>query len=155
MFESRHSPREIAFVYASLGFPVELHFGKTSFVTTTRLSAVAMPPELGQAVRQLTGDAWRGPIITHTKVGREWVFLVGPNRGRGLGVRSLAALEQHGVRVLAAGSRVWLPMSDAPTGWHWASPPQERALSVPSRTFVLRAVQNVLVDRAPAAALRW
>ncbi len=155
MFESCHGPLEVAFVYRFFGFPVELRFGRTSFVTTASLGAIVMRPELGRAVRQAIGDTWPVPIITHTRADREWVFLVGPTRGRGLGERSLAALAQRGVRVLPAGSRVWLPMSDAPTGWHWASPPQQDALLAPPRTFVLHAVQSVLVERAPAMALWW
>lgn len=155
MFENCHEPREVAFVYASLGFPVELHFGRTSLVTTASLGAIAMPPELARATRHVIGDTSAVPIITHTRAEREWVFLVGPNRGRGLGQRALASLEQHRVRVLPAGSRMWLPMSDSPRGWHWASPPREGALSVPSRTFVLRAVQSVLDDRQAAMGLRW
>lgn len=154
MFEGCRGPREIACVYRFLGFPVELHFDRTSFVTTASLGAIAMPPELARATRHVIGDTSAVPIITHTRADREWVFLVGPNRGRGLGQRALTSLEQHRVRVLPAGSRVWLPMSDAPTGWYWSSPPRDGALAVPSRTLVLRAVQSVLDDRQTAIGLR-
>ncbi|WP_433523869.1 hypothetical protein ACQPZ2_00960 [Nocardia pseudovaccinii] len=154
MFERCHGPREVAYRYSALGFPVELTFNRASFVTTASLGAVVMPPELGRAARQWLGDTATVPIITHARAGREWVFVVGPNRGRGLGARSLAVLRQDGVRMLAIGSRVWLPMSDSPTGWHWASPPREGARSVPPRTFVLQAAQHVLNDRALSSARR-
>lgn len=148
MFEMCHGPREVAYRYSVLGFPVELTFGRASFVTTPNLGAIAMAPELGRRARMAVGEDLTVPIITHSRAGREWVFLVGPSRGRGLGERSRSVLAKQGVRVLDTGSRVWLPMSDSPTGWHWASPPREGVFGVPSRVSVLAAAKDALEDRA-------
>jgi hypothetical protein len=124
-----------------------------SLAATASLGAVTMAPELGRRTRELLGVDPPVPVISHPKTGRPWVFLVGPNRGRGHSIRSLADLEQRGVRLLAAGQRVWLPMSDCPTGWFWISPPRD-AMSLPSRTAVLNAARSALGGVAPASPIR-
>ncbi|MFG1793970.1 hypothetical protein [Nocardia sp. NPDC049149] len=150
MFERCHSPHDVAHVYGQYGFPVELTFGRTSMLTSARLGAVVMPPSLGQLVQELLGDAASAPVISHSGPDRRWIFLVGPNRSNKLGDRSLAELERHEVRLLDAGTRVWLPMSDSPIGWYWAAPPLEGASAAPSRTFVLGIARKVLDGHAIA-----
>ncbi|WP_063129886.1 hypothetical protein [Nocardia fusca] len=145
MFENCHGPREVAHIYSMRGFPVQVSFNRTSLVTTTALGAIAMPPMLGRATLQATGDTCTVPILTYARPGREWVFLIGAGRGRALGTRRIEALARHGVRILPLGSRVWLPMSDTPSGWYWVNAPQD-VQSVPAIATVLHAVDTALTE---------
>ncbi|MFG1795797.1 hypothetical protein [Nocardia sp. NPDC049149] len=153
MFERCHSPHEVAYVYARHGYPVELACGRASILTSSKLGAVVMVSSLGRSVRELLGDAVPVPIISHPKH-RQWIFLAGPERARRLGPQALIELQRHDVRVLNAGCRLWLPMSDSRTGWYWASPPLGGMSSVPSRTSVFQAVRAALDSRTVAHAER-
>ncbi|WP_280425306.1 hypothetical protein [Nocardia carnea] len=110
------------------------------------LGAVVMPPELGTLVRhELEHDHdVTAPVLTYHRPRRDWVFLVGPGSGGALGATTRTALHRAGVRVLTAGQRVWLPMTDQPLTWYWIWPPTSvRAL--PSRTTVLAATRRQLL----------
>lgn len=145
MFENCHSAHEVAHVYRGLGFTVSCSFERVSLIATPALGAVAMPAGLGKQVREELLEETRCasvPIISYSRPNREWVFLVGPWGGR-LGVHTLANLEERGVRVLESGERVWLPITDYPTGWYWVSQPST-AHSLPSRTTVISAARRLL-----------
>ncbi|MFX0574636.1 hypothetical protein [Nocardia nepalensis] len=144
MFESCHSPGEVALVYAQrFGVPVRLFDRRLFFLTSLTLGAVAMPQQLGQRVRKTVGDQFPLPIIRHSERGGQWLFVVGPNRGH-LRNRALPALARHDARMLASGVRVWLPMSDYSVGWHWHSPLLAGEDAIPPRTRVLHAALDVI-----------
>ncbi|WP_405179366.1 hypothetical protein OG225_36855 [Nocardia sp. NBC_01377] len=139
MFESCHSAGEVAHVYRRMGFPVSCAFDRVALVATPTLGAVTMPATLGSLVRQALTEDHRCesvPILTYSRSHREWVFLVGPAWGGQIARRTLESLEARGVRVLDAGQRIWLPMTDHPTSWYWVSQPVN-ARTIPSRTSVL------------------
>ncbi|WP_062993544.1 hypothetical protein [Nocardia anaemiae] len=146
MFESCHSAHEVARVYRELGFTVSRAFERVSVIATPALGAVAMPAGLGKQVREVLLEEARCvsvPIISYSRPNREWIFLAGPAWGGRLGVHTLAQLEERGVRILESGERVWLPMTDHPTGWYWVSQPST-AHSLPSRTSVMSAARRLL-----------
>ncbi|MEV5832856.1 hypothetical protein [Nocardia sp. NPDC052112] len=146
MFESCHSAHEVAHVYRELGFTVSRAFERVSVIATPALGAVAMSAGLGKQVREELLEETRCvsvPIISYSRPNREWIFLVGPAWGGRLGVHTLAQLEERGVRILESGERVWLPMTDHPTGWYWVSQPST-ARSLPSRTSVTSAARRLL-----------
>src|SRR5262249_20877485 len=102
--------------------------------------------QLGALVRQaLLGDGRCAsvPVVAHSRPGREWVFLVGPAWGRPMTRSTLDGFAACGGRVLDAGQRIWLPMSDHATGWRWLSPPVN-ATAIPSRTSVLAVARECL-----------
>ncbi len=156
MFESCHSAHEVAHVYRGLGFTVSCSFERVSVIATTALGAVAMPASLGKQVREELLEETRSvsvPIISYSRPNREWIFLVGPAWGGRLSVHTLAQLEERGVRILASGERVWLPMTDHPTGWFWVSQPST-AHSLPSRTSVVSAARRFVSPARSAAVWR-
>ncbi|WP_157110603.1 hypothetical protein [Nocardia anaemiae] len=127
-----------------------------SVIATTALGAVAMPASLGKQVREELLEETRSvsvPIISYSRPNREWIFLVGPAWGGRLSVHTLAQLEERGVRILASGERVWLPMTDHPTGWFWVSQPST-AHSLPSRTSVVSAARRFVSPARSAAVWR-
>ncbi|WP_063045965.1 hypothetical protein [Nocardia pseudovaccinii] len=146
MFESCHSAHEVAHVYRGLGFSVSCSFERVSLIATTALGAVAMPAGLGKHVREVLLEETRCvsiPIISYSRPNRDWVFVVGPAWGGRLGKHTLAQLDLRGVRILESGERVWLPMTDHPTGWFWVTHPVT-AHSLPSRTSVISAARRFL-----------
>lgn len=146
MFERCHSAAEVAWIYRRMRFPVSLDFDRVALIATPTLGAVAMPAELGGLVRQALLQDSRCdsvPILTHSRSNREWVFPVGPASGRRMVERTLESLRDRGVRVLDAGQRIWLPMTDQPTGWHWIYVP-DSAITIPSRTSVTSSASDVL-----------
>ncbi|MCP2318266.1 hypothetical protein APR12_003619 [Nocardia amikacinitolerans] len=64
---------------------------------------------------------------------------------------SPAQLKEHGVRILESGQRVWLPMTDHPTGQFWVSQPVD-AQSLPSRTSVIAVACQFIARPNPAIA---
>lgn len=153
MFESCHSVTEAAYVYRQLGFAVSCAHDRVSLVANDRLGAVAMPAELGKQLRAVLAEEqdWSDgvPILSYARARREWVFLVGPAWGRPLSpgrARPISDLENHGVRILESGQRIWLPMTDNQTGWFWVSPPQNAKL-VPARTTLISAARRLLEHR--------
>ncbi|MFI2478767.1 hypothetical protein [Nocardia xishanensis] len=155
MFESCHSVTEVAYVYRRLGFAVSCAHDRVSLVADDRLGAVAMPAELGKQVREVMAeeqDRSEGmPILSYARARREWIFLVGPARGRPPSpgrARRAADLENHGVRILESGQRIWLPMMRGcmrpGIGWpSWSNcgPP-------PNPTLLVNAHDPHLLDRA-------
>ncbi|NKY31288.1 hypothetical protein [Nocardia gamkensis] len=156
MFERCHSAREVAEVYRRRGFIVSCAFDRVFLVASLRLGAVVMPAPLGGRVRKAlldTGKFESVPVLTHARPDREWVFLVGPTWGAGMSTPTVASLEAHGVRVLDARQRIWLPMTDHPTGWHWISEPVT-ATSIPSRTTVACRARDLLSPARSSRARR-
>lgn len=149
MFARCHGTRDIAEVYRRLGFlTVSCALDRVSLVASPKLGAVVIPPESGPGIRdRLLADSRcrSAPILSYARPGREWVFVVGPSWGRGFAEPTLSALEAHGVRVLVAGQRIWLPMSDNRVGWYWITPPVD-AESLPYRTTVIATVRDHLED---------
>ncbi len=146
MFESCHTAQEVAHVYRRMGFAVSCAFDRVAVIATPTLGAVVMPARLGTPVRRALLEDARCesvPILTHSRPNREWVFLVGPAWGGKMAQRTLDSLEARGVRVLDAGQRIWLPMTDHPTGWRWVSEPVS-AKAIPSRTSVLSDVRDLV-----------
>jgi hypothetical protein len=147
MFEGCHTVTEVAAVYRRIGFTTVLCVSdRPSLIASPNLGAVAMNPALGVRVRdQLAGphQCKSTPILTCPGPDRSWVFLVGPARGRTMTSTTMNTLVTHGLRVLMAGQRIWLPMTDHPTGWHWLSPPINAA-SLPVRTTVIAAARRHL-----------
>lgn len=146
MFEACHSVREVAEVYRRYGFGVSCAFERVSVVAGPRLGAVVMPSSLGERVhhRLLAVHACKSvPIVTFDRPNRQWVFLVGPALGRPSDARAFSVLDVHGIRVLEAGQRIWLPISDQSTGWRWVSPPAKKQPS-PARTTVVAEVREQL-----------
>lgn len=148
MFESCHTPAEVATVYHRLGFTgISCAFGRVSLLASPRLGAVVVPGSLARGVRDLLTDNRRGkPVVVlgYARAGRPWVFLVGPQSGKGHSATTLARLADQGIRVLIAGQRIWLPMSDNRTSsWYWICPPSDLA-SLPARITVLSAVTGHL-----------
>jgi len=153
MFERCHNPNEIAYIYTERGFPVQLTFGKASILTSDRLGAVVLPPRLGSTVKEMLADAWIVPVITYQREHREWIVLVGPDRGGVLKPPALNSLAQHGVRILDHGARVWLPMTDTQIGWFWVAPPLNPS-AVPPRNVVLTAARQALSGLTPTSLQR-
>ncbi|MFF0532721.1 hypothetical protein ACFYT3_30640 [Nocardia amikacinitolerans] len=156
MFERCHSAQEVAYVYRGLGFAVSCSFGRVSLTTTPGRGAVTMPAELGERVRAVLEeeDRWVSvPILSYQRPRREWVFLVGPAWGGKLGAHTLAQLEERGVRILESGQRVWLPMTDHPTGWYWVSPPVNVQV-MPPRSAVIAVARQVITRHEPSTAWR-
>uniref|UniRef100_UPI003F4A1878 hypothetical protein n=1 Tax=Nocardia sp. bgisy118 TaxID=3413786 RepID=UPI003F4A1878 len=155
-FERCHSAHEVAFVYRNLGFAVSCSYGRVWLTATLALGAVAMPADLGAHVRaELEEDSRLSaiPILSYQRPQREWVFLVGSAWGRPLGAHTLAQLEERGVRILESGQRIWLPMTDHPTGWYWVSQPVN-VEKMPSRTSVITVARR-FTDRPQPAPVRW
>ncbi|CAM4344561.1 DNA-binding protein [Nocardia ninae] len=155
MFESCHSAQEVAHIYRGLGFSVSCLYERVSLVATPSLGAVVMPAGLGRKVHQELAAGRRSdavPIVSYSRPNREWVFLVGPVRGRSLVARTVIQLAEKGIRILESGERVWLPMTDHPTGWYWESRPSG-VLVIPSRTTVI-AVARQLLQTNPYAVRR-
>ncbi|MET8778516.1 hypothetical protein ABZV58_26225 [Nocardia sp. NPDC004654] len=156
MFERCHSAHEVAYVYRGLGFAVSCFYGRVSLTATPTLGAVAMPAGLGAQVRAHLEEESRWvaiPILSYPRAQREWVFLVGPAWGGKLGEHTIAQLEERGVRILESGQRVWLPMTDHPTGWYWVSQPLN-AKTMPSRTSVIAVARQFIASSELAAAWR-
>lgn len=146
MFESCHSPRDVAHVYRRMGFKVSSSFQRVALIASRSIGAVAMPASMGIQVRQVVsqGDAITTlPIISYQRAQREWVFVVGPPRGNETRAAAGAELGDAGIRILESGERVWLPMTDRPMGWYWVSPPVSARI-LPSRTTVIAAAQQLL-----------
>ncbi|MET8779479.1 hypothetical protein ABZV58_31150 [Nocardia sp. NPDC004654] len=155
MFERCHSAHEVAYVYRGLGFAVSCSYGRVSLTATPALGVVVMPAGLGAQVRAFLEEESRWlsiPILSYQRPQREWSFLVGSAWGGKLGVHTLAQLEERGVRILESGQRVWLPMTDHPTGWYWVSPPVN-AKTMPSRSSVIAVARQVIAR--PEAATVW
>ncbi|QIS08819.1 hypothetical protein [Nocardia arthritidis] len=153
MFERCHNPNEVAYVYLERGFPVQLTFGKVSILTSDRLGAVVLPPRLGAAVKEMLADEWIVPVITYQRERRDWIVLVGPNRGGALKPPALSSLAQQGIRILDQSARVWLPMTDTQIGWFWVAPPLN-ASAVPPRNLVLMAARRALDGSVPTSLQR-
>ena len=147
MFESCHSASEVAYIYRRMGIPVSITFDRVAVIADRDVGAVAMPSELGGVVLQALLEDSRCesvPILTHARSRREeWVFLVGPAWGGKIAYRTLENLRERGVRLLDSGQRVWLPMSDHPTGWRWISAPLE-SKKLPSRTSVIADARDLI-----------
>ncbi|MEV0712721.1 hypothetical protein [Nocardia aurea] len=147
MFESCHTVSEVAYIYRRIGIPVSVTFDRVAVIADQALGAVAMPSALGGLVHQtLLEDSRYGsvPILTHARSHREeWVFLVSPAWGGKIARRTLDSLRDRGIRLLDSGQRVWLPMSDHPTGWRWISEPVE-AQKLPSRSSVIAAARDLV-----------
>ncbi|MET7769082.1 hypothetical protein [Nocardia sp. NPDC005366] len=147
MFESCHTASEVAYIYRRMGIPVSVAFDRVAVIADRTSGAVAMPSQLGGLVHQALLEDSRCecvPILTHARSRREeWVFLVGPAWGGKVAHRTLDSLRDHGVRLLDSGQRVWLPMSDHPTGWRWISEPVE-AQKIPSRSSVIAAARDLV-----------
>ncbi|WP_216917841.1 hypothetical protein [Nocardia noduli] len=145
MFESCHTASEVAYIYRRMGIPVSVTLDRVAVIAGRDLGAVAMPSQLGSLVHEaLLEDSRCGsvPVFTHARSRREeWVFLVGPAWGGKIAHRTLESLREHGVRLLDSGQRVWLPMSDHPTGWRWISEPVE-SKKIPSRSSVIADARN-------------
>ncbi|MET7774071.1 hypothetical protein [Nocardia sp. NPDC005366] len=156
MFESCHTASEVAYVYRRMGIPVSVTLDRVAVIADPTVGAVAMPARLGRLVYPVLLEDSRCesvPILTHARSRHEeWVFLVGPAWGGQIGYRTLNSLRERGIRLLDSGQRVWLPMSDHPTGWRWISEPVE-AKKKPSRTSVIAAARD-LVGRA-ALSSAW
>ncbi|MFQ6226284.1 hypothetical protein [Nocardia sp. NPDC002869] len=146
MFENCHTPFEVAHIYRGMGFPVSCTFGRVAVTASRSLGAVVMPPDLGTLVRhELEHDrSLIAPVFTYQRPRRDWVFLVGPGTGGALGATASAALHRAGVRVLTAGQRVWLPMTDQPLTWYWVWPPTT-AQALPARSAVLATARRQLL----------
>ncbi len=106
MFESCHSPEEVAYVYTHRhGLPATVVDRRVCYLTTSNLGAVVMPPELGRRVWTAIDQSYPTLIIHHVqpdRVSRPWVFVVGPNCGLARS-RAVAALKQRGGSVVGAG----------------------------------------------------
>ncbi|MFF0494297.1 hypothetical protein ACFYTQ_35210 [Nocardia sp. NPDC004068] len=143
MFESCHTASEVAIVYRRMGFPtVACDFDRVSLIATPALGAVVMSRALGPRIwTRLMTDHERSsaPIVTYPRPNADWVFIVTANRGRPFARSTRDALAARGVRILDAGQRIWLPMSDHATGWHWVSPPI-KGMPLPLRSTVLALV---------------
>ncbi len=146
MFETCHTPFEVAHVYRGMGFPVSCRFGRVAVTASRSLGAVVMPPDVGTLVRQeLEHDHdITAPVLTYHRPRRDWVFVVGPGSGVAAGAAARAALHRAGVRVLTEGQQVWLPMSDQPLTWYWIWPPTT-AQALPSRSTVLATARRQLL----------
>ncbi|WP_054812202.1 hypothetical protein [Nocardia arizonensis] len=147
MFESCHSVSEVAALYQRLGFSqVSCTFNRVSLVTSPALGAVVMPEVSGRSIRDRLlkrRQVHPVPVLSYARRGRDWVFLVGPQWGGAYGTTTLASLAARGLRVLSAGERIWLPMSDNRLAWYWITEP-ENARLVPSRTTVISAFRDHL-----------
>ncbi len=146
MFESCHTASEVAYIYRRMGIAVSVTFDRVAVIATPDLGAVAMDSRLGGLVRHALLEDSRCesvPILTHARTHAEWVFLVGPAWGGRLARRTLESLRERGVRLLDSGQRIWLPMSDHPTGWRWVCAPVE-AKRLPSRTSVLADARDLV-----------
>ncbi|GAA5056750.1 hypothetical protein GCM10023318_34540 [Nocardia callitridis] len=158
MFQSCHSPHDVAYWYADRGFPVELTYGRALLQTSYNIGAVKMPREIATTIRRRIGADRQIPILAHTRNHRETIVLVGPSRARGgllwlLDDFAKSEFDRHGICEAAAGTRVWLPMSDhTPGGWYWASPPTETATALPPRNRVLRTALEVIGEQSASAA---
>ncbi|MFC3961660.1 hypothetical protein [Nocardia jiangsuensis] len=147
MFERCHTTSEVAGIYRRIGFTtVSCMSDRVSLIAAPSLGAVAMPPTVGARVRDQLVSQHRcksTPILTHRGPDRSWVFLVGPAWGRTMTPATMNTLATQGLRVLVAGQRIWLPMTDHPIGWRWLSPPIDVA-SLPARTTVIAAARQHL-----------
>ncbi|WP_040840304.1 hypothetical protein [Nocardia brevicatena] len=121
MFENCHTPFEVAHVYRSMGFLVSCTFGRVAVTASRSLGTVMMPPELGTLIRHgLEHDhGVTAPVLTYHRPRRDWVFLVSRGSGGALGAPARTALHHARVRVLTAGQRMLLPMTDQPLTWYW------------------------------------
>ncbi len=146
MFENCHTPFEVVHVYRGMGFPVSCTYGRVAVTASRSLGAVVMPQALGTLVRhELEHDhSVTAPVLTYHRPHRDWVFLVGPGAGGAPSATAHTELHRAGVRVLTAGQRVWLPMTDQPLTWYWIWPPT-RVRALPSRTTVLATTLRQLL----------
>ncbi|WP_194838269.1 hypothetical protein [Nocardia sp. XZ_19_369] len=142
MFESCHTPNEVAHVYRrKFGLPVEL-FDRRAFIATgDTVGAVLMPPPLGLRVKKAFSDEVSVPIIRHFPRGGHWIFLAS-TRGR-VRNRAVAELMRHDGTVLSPRTRVWLPMTDAGIEWTWFSPPHPGAV-LPTLPLVMHTALAVI-----------
>lgn len=116
MFERCHSAQEVAYVYRELGLAVSVHLrasvahrpGRGDDARRARRSRHAVLEEADP----VGGDTDRELPTAATGMG----FPVGPAWGGKLGANMLTQLEERGVRILESDQRVWLPMTDHPTG---------------------------------------
>ncbi|GAB2445338.1 hypothetical protein [Nocardia tengchongensis] len=154
MFESCCSPHESAHVLrARYGLPVELYADRPLLTVGVAVGALTLPEPLGRQVLHRLSWLPATPVIADPR-DRRWTFLVAPPLpNHPVPQRLQIFLRGHSVTVPESGSRIMLPTSDQPPGWHWANEPQPGELRLPYRAMVLAAVRLSILegpDRLPA-----
>ncbi len=148
MLSGCHGAAEVADLYRKLGFVgVSCAFDRVSLIASPGVGAVLIPEVFADSVKHRVFNARRREpvaILTYgTRRDRTWVFLVGPSWGSRSPRGMVGEMAGHGVRLLDAGQRIWLPMNDNTVGWHWLSHPA-KGKSLPLRTTVLSAARDHL-----------
>ncbi|MFE3755191.1 hypothetical protein ACFXO9_12850 [Nocardia tengchongensis] len=131
---------------ARYGLPVELYADRPLLTIGAAAEALIVPEPLGRQV--LTRLSWlpSAPVIADPR-DRSWTFLIAPPLPyHPIPQRLRTFLQRHAVRVPDRGSRIMLPSSDQPPGWHWASEPEPGALRLPYRAMALAAVRLSILE---------
>ncbi|MFB7722786.1 MULTISPECIES: hypothetical protein [unclassified Nocardia] len=164
MFESCCSPHESAHLLrARYGLPVEMFANRPFLSVGPMLEAITLPAGLGRRVlerlrvgRELLERAEqlpRPPVIADPR-GRRWTLLTAPPAPyHPLPQQLLRRLHAHAVELPEPGTRIMLPTTDLPLGWHWASEPEPGTMRLPHRTVALGAVRLSILagaDNVPA-----
>ncbi|GAB0101310.1 hypothetical protein JMUB6875_02740 [Nocardia sp. JMUB6875] len=154
MFESCCSTHESAHLLrARYGLPVEMFADRPLITIGAAIEALTLPEPLARQVRLRVSWVPSAPAIADPR-DRRWTFLVAPPLPyHAVPQRLRRFLQDHGVTIPARGSRILLPTSDEPSGWHWAGEPEPGRLCLPHRAVLLAAVRLAILqgpDRVPA-----
>lgn len=159
MFESCCSPHESAHLLrARYGLPVEMFADRPFLTSGPQVEAITLPAELGRQVlerlqlgRQMPeGPEYlpQSPVVADPR-GRRWTILTSPPLPyHPLPQQLQRRLLAHRVTFPQPGSRVMLPTTDQPLGWHWICEPEPGALRLPHRTVVLGAIRLSILAMA-------
>ncbi|MEU1207519.1 hypothetical protein [Nocardia sp. NPDC005825] len=151
MFESCCSPRESAHVLrARYGLPVELYADRPLLTLGAAVEALTLPEPLGRQVLDRLSELPSTPVIADPR-DRRWTFLVAPPLpNHRVPQRLRTFLQGYSVTLPAPGTRIMLPTSDQPGGWHWADEPEPGGLRLPHRAVALSAVRRAILEGPPA-----
>ncbi|GAB4584887.1 hypothetical protein [Nocardia sp. IFM 10818] len=149
MFESCCSPYDSAHLLrVRYGLPVQVFADRPYLTTGNTVETVCLPAELGRRVRDALAHRGATPVIADPR-DRQWRFLVAPPIPYQPVPDALQRrLSAHGASVPQPGTRIMLPRTDGPGGWHWACEPAAGPLLIPRRTTVLSAVRDAILQGA-------